>query len=174
MSDGDFSRIVGVIGKPHGLKGYVFIQLVTSYPDTIKKGDLLYTDIKCENRITVEDIKRITVNGKKRVVFRFAEHKDTGDLEFLRNKIIYRKKKDAPLLEKNTFWIEDLIGCKVYLSDKMLIGRVTGVENYAYNDNLILENQEKKQIIIPMLGCYIENVDTFKKEIILKNLPEYF
>lgn len=174
MSDGDFSRIVGVIGKPYGLSGYVFIQLVTSYPDTIKKGDLLYTDSRCENRITIEDIKKIRVNGKKRVIFRFTEYKDTGALEFLRNKIIYRNKKDAPLLEKNTFWIEDLIDCKVYLSDKKLIGRVIDVENYSYNDNLILENRGKKQIIIPMLGRYIDNIDTVKKEIILKILPEYF
>jgi 16S rRNA processing protein RimM len=174
MSDGEFSRVVGVIGKPHGLSGYVFIQLVTSYPDTIKKGDLLYTDSKCENRLTVEDIKKITVNGKRRVVFRFEEHKDIGALEFLRNKIIYRNKKDSPLLKKDTFWIEDLIDCKVYLSDKKLIGRVIDVENYSYNDNLVLENQGKKQIIIPMLGCYIENIDTVKKEIILKTLPEYF
>lgn len=173
MSDKSFSRIIGVIGKPYGLDGYVFVRLVTDYPETIKKGYSLYLDENCSDEIKVKDIKQINVRGKKRTVFKFFSF-DTFDTAIdIKNKLLYRSKEDAPVLENGDYWIEDLMGCNVYIHDEKYIGKVVDVEKYAFNDNLLVENEGKNIIIIPMLGDYIRSINIEEKEIVLNMLPEY-
>ena len=173
MSDKNSSRIIGVIGKPYGLKGYVFVRVVTDYPETIKKGDFLYIDECCKKKITIDSIKNISVNGKKRTIFKFDGYDDIDRALLLRDKLLHRHKKDAPSPGKGSFWIEDLLDCKVYLKDKDYIGKVIDVEKYAYNDNLIVENEKKEEIAIPMISYYILEVDIEGKKIILNMFPEY-
>jgi len=173
MSDKNFSRIVGIIGRPHGLDGYVFVRLATDYPETIKKGNSLYLDEECSNKVTIKDIKQITVGGKKRTIFKFVSYDTQDDLLSIRNKLLFRSKKNSPVPEDGNYWIEDLIGCYVYLQDEKCIGQVIDVEKYAFNDNLLVKSEEKNIVIIPMLDEYIRSINIEDKKIILNMLPEY-
>jgi len=38
------ARLIGVIGKPHGIKGEITVVLLTDYPKTIKSEDTLFFD----------------------------------------------------------------------------------------------------------------------------------
>ncbi len=173
MSDRDFSRIVGVIGKPYGLDGSVFVRLITDYPETIIKGNHLYIDAECTEKVIIEDIRRIIIKGKNRTVFKFHSCSSIDDAENFRNKPLYRNKEDSPVLEVDNYWVGDLIGCAVYLHDKKYIGIVEDVEKYAYNDNLVIKNSKNIITIVPMMDHYIGSIDIKKKKIILKILPEY-
>ena len=173
MSDQNFSRIVGVIGKPHGLSGHVFVNMVTDYPETIKVGDSLYLDEACIQKLTVEDIKKINVRGKKRTIFKFFSIDTSDEALCIKNNMLYRLKEDSPSLDKGDFWIENLIGCDVYLREDIFLGKVIDIEKYSFNDNLLIKSPEKHIIIIPMLEDYISSISIKEKKIILQKLPEY-
>jgi 16S rRNA processing protein RimM len=168
-----YSRIVGIIGKPFGIKGYVFVRMVTDYPDTILKGTILYLDESLKNKMVIQDAKTVSVKNGIRTVLKFEGYETLNDSEKLRGKQIFRAAKDQPLLESGTNWVDELIGCKVILKDGESIGTVMDVENCAYNDNLIIHDAAGRTITIPMYDQYIDSIDLENRNIIIKEIPEY-
>ncbi len=168
-----YSRIVGIIGKPFGIKGYVFVRMVTDYPDTILKGTILYLDETLKNKLVIQDSKTVSVKSGMRTVLKFEGYGTSDDSENLRGKQIFRAAADQPLLESDTNWVDELIGCEVVLKDGKSVGTVLDVENCAYNDNLIINDTAGKTITIPMYDQYIENIDVENRIIIIKEIPEY-
>ena len=173
MSEENSSRIIGVIGKPYGLDGYVFVRLVTDYPESIKKGDTLYLDEDLTDNITIRDIKHVSVRGKKRLIFKFHSFDTLKDVLGLRKRVLYRSMDDSPLLEDGYYWIDDLVGCDVYIQKERYLGKVIDVEKYAFNDNLLIETIGKDIIIVPMLDDYVGSINIKDKKIVLNMLPEY-
>jgi len=52
------ARLIGIISKPHGVKGEVIMALLTDYPSTIKRGTILFFDEKCTQKAEVENKKQ--------------------------------------------------------------------------------------------------------------------
>ena len=186
MSDkkDSIARLIGVIGKPRGINGEVYVRWFTDYPNTIKPGDKVYVDEDCAREIVIEDINKLS--NKSRTVLKFLNHNSRNDAEKLRGCLIFRKEKDRPEILNGQYWIDDIIDCDVYSSGNSIIGRVRNVENFPTNDSLIVELNESgsiknnnkskggnNNIIIPMVEDFIMNIDVKNKKIILKKLPEY-
>jgi 16S rRNA processing protein RimM len=167
------SRVIGVVGRPHGIKGYVYVRMVTDYPDTVLNGTVLYMDESIKSAITIEDIKNISIKGGTRTIIKFYGHDSRQAADILRGKELFRAFKDQPVLGEGTNWVDDLIECKVELASSEYIGTIIEVENCAYNDNLIIRDISGKLITIPMYEEYIYNVDVKNKLVILKELPEF-
>lgn len=186
MSKPDFGRVVGVIGKPYGIKGYVFINLFTDYPNIFKKNESFFIDNSdekfdekvekvVEKVLVLQDKKEIYFkNNKSRTIFKFYNIDTRSDAEKLRGLVLYRKISNQPKLKKNVYWIDELINCNVYTPEGILYGKVVDVENIPSNDNLILKKPDKSIEYIPMIEDYIENIEIDKKKIYLKKIPEYF
>ncbi len=92
------NRIIGVIGKPHGIKGYSYVRLITDYPDTICKEDILYLDESCTKKLKIEDIKNVIYKGQARLIFKFYGYEDSISAESLRDLNLYRDSANQPRL----------------------------------------------------------------------------
>ena len=170
------NRIIGVIGKPHGIKGYSYVRLITDYPDTICKEDILYLDESCTKKLKIQDMKNVIYKGQSRLIFKFYGRDDSISAESLRDSDLYRDSASQPELDKDSHWVDELVGCSVFLpscNSGDCIGVVEEVKSCAYNDNLIIAAPDGKTIIIPMYEEYIEKIDVKTKKIFLKSLPEY-
>jgi 16S rRNA processing protein RimM len=176
-------RLIGVIGKPRGVKGELYVRLFTNYPNTFESGDIVYLDDSCSKEIIIENV--IELYGKSRTVFKFFNCNSRNEAEKLRDCLLFRKSKEEPEIDKNDYWIDDIIGCLVYSPDENIVGKVTNVENFPSTDSLIvkLENKNTKiydagktkenTIIIPMIEDFILDIDIKNKKIRLKKVPEY-
>ena len=109
------NRIIGVIGKPHGIKGYSYVRLITDYPDTICNEDILYLDEPCTKKLKIEDIKNVIYKGQSRLIFKFYGNEDSISAESLRGCNLYRDFKSQPGLDKDSHWVDELVGCSVFL-----------------------------------------------------------
>jgi 16S rRNA processing protein RimM len=109
------NRVVGVIGKPHGIKGYSYVRLITDYPDTICKEDILYLDESCTKKLKIEDIKNVIYKGQSRLIFKFYGMDDSISAESLRDCDLYRDSASQPELDKDSYWADELVGCIVFL-----------------------------------------------------------
>lgn len=186
MSDKvSISRLIGVIGKPRGIKGELYVRLFTDYPNTFRCGDLIYLDEDCIKEIVIENV--IELNNKSRTVFKFFNYSCRNEAEKLRDCLLFRREKDKPEIGEDNYWVDDIIDCLVYSPDKNIIGKVKNVENFPSNDSLIVElentdtnikstDKSKKNpstIIIPMIEDFILDIDIKNKKITLKKIPEY-
>jgi len=179
------ARLIGVIGKPRGIKGQLYVRLFTDYPNTFRSGDLIYLDEECIKEIVIENV--IELNNKRRTVFKFFNCNSRNEAEKLRNCLLFRREKDKPEIGEDNYWVDDIIDCLVYSPDKNIIGKVKNVENFPSNDSLVVElentsiniktaDKSKKNpgiIIIPMIEDFILDMDIKNKKITLKKIPEY-
>ena len=186
MSDKvSIARLIGVIGKPRGIKGQVYVRLFTDYPNTFKCGDMIYLDEDCVRGIVIENV--IELNNKSRTAFKFSNYSSRNEAEKLRDCLLFRREKDEPEIGEDNYWVDDIVDCLVYSPDKSLIGKVKNVENFPSNDSLAVELENKYTnikstdksknnpsiIIIPMIEDFIQSIDIKNKKIILKKIPEY-
>jgi ribosomal 30S subunit maturation factor RimM len=140
------NRIIGVIGKPHGIKGYSYVRLITDYPDTIFREDILYLDESCTKKLKIEDIKNVIYKGQSRLIFKFYGNEDSISAESLRDCNLYRDSASQPGLDKGSHWVDELVGCSVFLqSDSTADNKsksITGENNET--KSITGENNESK------------------------------
>ena len=156
--------------------------LLTDYPKTIKKGDVLFFDERCRRKAEVESIRE--KNGKRPFIsiVKFKGIDSRNQAENIKGVNIFRNTKDSPKLKKDEYWIDDIMDCKVCSRDGIFIGRVINVEKLPANDNLSvrIENKELKIkgtdgdiLYVPIIERYIESINIKEKKVILKEIPEY-
>ena len=75
------ARSVGIIGKPHGIKGEVNVMLLTDYPGSILKGSTLYLDERCKEGISVEIVYLKRVKGRESAVMKFKHIDSRNEAE---------------------------------------------------------------------------------------------
>ncbi len=176
------ARLIGVIGKPHGIKGEINVVILTDYPKTILKGSVLFMDQNLTMPVEIDNIRQKKLKGRNVSIIKFAGIDERSKAEGLKGRNLYRSSMDAPELEEGQFWADDLIGCSVVLNDGTTIGKVMDVDILASNENLavLIENRDIEFsdmvgniLYVPLIKDYIENIDLSGKKIILKKLPEY-
>ncbi len=180
-------RLVGIVRKPHGLKGEVILEIISDYPNSILSGTLLYaqnidTGKYQEKPLEIEFIKIQEYTLKKTAVVKFKEINSRNDADKLINIYLYRNSDEFSLLEDDTYWIDDLKGCKVFSDDKKYIGIVVDVKKGLSNDNILVKKDlqsveikgiKEESFYIPLVDDYIKSIDVRNKKIILKLIPEF-
>lgn len=176
------SRTIGIISKPHGIRGELNVMLLTDYPGSILKGSVLYLDESCTQEILVENIYLKRVKGRGTAVMKLSGIDSRDGAETLRGSLLYRKAEDSPVLGEDQYWVDDLEGCMAQDTDGREIGIVEEVEVLPSNENLVIRPKDSKQekegkkrglVYVPLVDEYIEGVDIENKTVILKKLPEY-
>lgn len=176
------ARLIGIIGKPHGIRGETTIMLLTDYPKTIKKGSVLFFDENCLKKAEVESIREKNIKKHPTLIIKFRGIDNRNQAEDLKDASIYRNIKDSPRLKRDQYWVDDLLDCRVYSKNEGFIGRVMDVERLSSNDNLEVKIENRKLKIkgingvilyIPIIKRYIDSINIKEKKVILKEIPEY-
>jgi len=175
-------RIIGIISKPHGIHGEVILNLITDYPYSIVKGTILYTNNEEITSLEVESIRSIDVNIRKSAIIKFKNIENKEEAQKIKGLSLFRSKDQSPKLGELEYWVDDLIGCKVYNQENCYIGTVKEIYKNLANDNLLIKKDKnsieveginEKEFFIPLIEEYISEIDINQKKIILKKNPEY-
>jgi len=168
------ARSVGIIGKPHGIKGEVNVMLLTDYPGSISQGSLLYTDRVCTRKLKIEAIYFKKSRGRSPAVIKFSGIGDRDQAEKLRGKELFRSPDESPVLKEGEYWVDELEGCRVILADSTEVGRVEEIEVLPSNENLVIAQEGREdRIYVPLVDQYIDHIDIRGRTVILKRLPEF-
>jgi 16S rRNA processing protein RimM len=154
------------IAKPKGLRGEVFAELLTDFPE---RFDNLETVLLKGTDIREVRLERFAFQ-KNRVVLKFGGIDSIDDAEHLRNVDVCVKEEDAVALDEDEFFDFDLEGCAVESVAGSSVGMVTGVFRAGENVNLVV-NDGKKEHMIPFVEAICTEVDIDAKKIVV-DLPE--
>ena len=80
------------------------------------------------------------------------------EIERLKNKEIFIKSEDLPKLKENEFYWKDLIGMEVRQIDGTVIGVVVEIIETGSDDVLVVEKNNKKELIPFNFGEIIKEV----------------
>lgn len=160
---------VGLITKPHGLKGEIKIIPLTDNPERfndLKKVYLFYNnDYKS---VTIQYIK----NANNLIIIKLKNYNNREDAEKLRNIYMFINRDEGIPLDSGEYYTQDLVGCKFYYKDKLL-GNVIDVINEGSCDIFIIKNKGN-DVFYPFLADYIDKIDILNKKIDINYIEGYF
>ncbi|HVM20855.1 MAG TPA: ribosome maturation factor RimM [Egibacteraceae bacterium] len=141
--------VVGVVGKPLGLKGEVYVR-----PDP----DLAY-DFAPGDRLTRDGDATLTVASSRvhanRQVVRFAGVEDREGAEALRGAVLTMP-AEAVALDDDAFWTADLLGREVTDDHGDLIGVLEATLDGAAHDYLVIARPDGGEVLVPAVSDLVE------------------
>ena len=157
---------VGQIVNTYGIKGFVKVNPLVDNNNQFKSFKTLYIQEKKNiKELKVEEVKF----SKNLILLKFKGIETIEQAEELRNIYIQAKRSDIKL-EKGAHFIVDLIGLEVYTEEGEFLGILKEVLQPGANDVYIVENQEKKEILLPAIPDVIKKIDIEGKKMIVKLL----
>lgn len=146
---------VGAITTTHGIRGEVKVFPTTDDPKRFKKLKQVLLDTgKGYKELEIESVKFF----KNMVILKFKGIDDINDVEPYRRKDLYVTRENAIRLNKDEYFVADLIGVEV-IEDEEIIGTITDVMPTGANDVYVITTEKKQEILIPAIKECILDVD---------------
>ena len=142
---------IGQIVRAAGIRGEVKVKPLTDDPNRFKQLKTVYVESK---PYRIEALRFDT----DFVYLRFAGVSDRNAAETLKDKYIEIDRVNSVPLEEGSYFIADVIGCKLYTSDGTAVGAVTEVNQYGAADVFTASNGFKT-VRFPFLKKMIVKVD---------------
>ena len=146
---------VGIITSTHGVRGEVKVFPTT---DDVKRFKGL-KEVLIENNpvpLKIESVKFF----KQFAILKFEGLDDMNASEHFKGKSLYVRRENAVHLEKDEYYIADLLGMRVVDEKGSVLGSIKDVyDGRGANDVYIVETAEKKEILIPAIKDCILSVD---------------
>ena len=150
---------VGEIANTHGIRGEVKVYPTTDDVNRFKKLKHCILDTgKEEILLEVTSCKFF----KQFAILKFKEFDSINDVERYKHCGLYVEREHAVKLQKDEYYIADLIGCKVYNEDDTLLGELKEVIETGANDVYLVNTTEGKELLIPALKECILAIDVEK------------
>ena len=147
--------LVASVGKPIGLKGWAKINSFTRPPENLFNYKNFFIDEDGTKKVF--KIKKFSKSGKN-YIFKIESFNSLEEIERYKNKEIFINSKDLPKLKENEFYWKDLIGKEVELENGTFVGVVTEIIETGSDDVLVVEKENKKELIPFNFGEVIKKV----------------
>lgn len=147
---------VGIITSTHGVRGEVKVYPTTDDPRRFRRLKEVVLDTGREKmNLEIEGVKFF----KQFVILKFKGMDNINDIEKYRQKSLYVTRKNAVRLQRDEYFIADLIGLKVQDEDGKELGTVKDVIETGANDVYEVEMADGKSLLLPAIKQCILNVD---------------
>ena len=145
--------LLGVIGRPHGVRGLVHVVSYTADPDDLARYGALMDE--AGRRWT------LAWRGAGVAVLRDAEGgavADRGAAEKLVNTRLYIERAKLPPPEEDEFYLADLVGLAATAPEGGALGRVAAVHDYGAGVSLEIAG-EGAALLVPFTRACVPQVD---------------
>lgn len=157
--------VIGIIEKPHGIKGDVKVRAVTNYPARFKSLHKVIVEPPAGG-IEELEISKIWVRGK--VVYLHFKGVDTRDkANAIKGAFLSVKQEDVLPLEEGWFYHFKILGFEVKTISNEILGYVQEVMDLPANAVLVVKN-ENREYLIPVIRDVVKSMDMDGKEIIIE------
>lgn len=157
---------VGQVVNTYGIKGFVKVVPLVDNNNQFKDFETLYIQEKHNiHELQIEEVKF----SKNLVLLKFKGIETIEQAEELRNLYLQAKRSDIKL-EEGAHFIVDLMGLEVYTEEGILLGKLKEVLQPGANDVYIVEDEAKKEILLPAIPDVIKNIDIANNKMVVKLL----
>jgi 16S rRNA processing protein RimM len=153
--------VVGRIGRPHGVRGLVTVEVRTDDPDLrFAPGAVLLTEPSARGPLTVSGRKwhsgtlLLQLAAPSGEVYGNREAADS-----LRNTVLLVPLESLPEIEDpDSYYDHQLVGLTVRLPDDSVVGEITAVRHEA-QDLLVVRRADAPEALIPFVSAIVPTVD---------------
>lgn len=158
---------VGVISSTHGIAGEVKVFPTTDDVNRFKKLKHVILDTGKEKmNLEVCQVKFF----KQMVILKFREFNNINEVERFRGKSLYVTRENAVKLQKDEYFIADMIGMRVVSTEGEDLGLLEDVLQTGANDVYVV-GKEGEQILLPAIKECIRGIDMEQGTITVYLMP---
>ncbi|MEN8192402.1 MAG: ribosome maturation factor RimM [Bacteroidota bacterium] len=144
--------------------GYVKLRSHSDFPDRFLHLEKVYIDIFDDKReFIVEDVERI----EDFFILKLRNFDSDEHVEFLVGATVFVDSENLYPLDDKTYYVHDLIGCKVFFDDKFF-GKIEDVLHLSSNDVYVVRS-ENTENLIPAISELISSINIDEKVVYLKH-----
>ncbi|MCX5155346.1 ribosome maturation factor RimM [Streptomyces sp. NPDC054949] len=161
--------VVARIGRAHGIKGEVTVEVRTDEPELrLGPGAVLQTEPASAGPLTIETGR--VHSG--RLLLRFAGVKDRTGAEALRNTLLIADVDPAELPEEpDEYYDHQLMDLDVVLEDGTEVGRITEISHLLSQDLFIVERPDGTEVMIPFVEEIVAEIDLEEQRCVITPPP---
>jgi len=159
--------VVGRIGRAHGVRGEVTVEIRTDDPDSrFAIGTTLATDPENKGPLTIRDARFHSGT----LLLSFNGFDDRTSVEGLRNVLLLSdvNPKEANATEDD-FHISQIVGSSVIDGEGIDWGLVVDVMHLPAQDTLVIDHNGR-EILVPFVKAFVPKVDIDKKIITVDSI----
>ena len=169
----DRKIFLGTIGKPFGIKGFVYFKYFGDDPKSLEKFDHLLVG-KSYSKIKLNTILFLA----KRIVLLFEGVTNRDKAETYRNKKIYVLEGQLPKLESNRYYWYQLEGLTIENEEGNILGVVKNLMKTGANDVLVVKSSsdsidERERLIPYVKDLVVKKIDMSEKKILVNWKDSY-
>lgn len=158
---------IGTITSTHGIRGEVKVFPATDDNKRFKKLKECYIEFKGEYiPMTAKSAKFF----KNMVILGFDGIDNINDIEKYKQCKLFVDRAHAVKLQKDEFFIADLIGLKVVTEDGKNLGTLEEILPTGANDVYVIVDEHKNEVLLPAIKDCILKIDLDEKCITVKLL----
>lgn len=161
---------LGVVVKPHGVRGWVKVRLHNPRSECLRaEQELNVTSADGAGRAVV--IESLTTSPGF-LLMKVQGVGDRNQAETLRGATISVLREDLPAPGDGEYYYQDLIGCQVVDEQEQIMGDVTAVFEAGASDVLVVR-QGNKEWYIPLVDQWVRTVDPESKRIVVSEADQW-
>ncbi len=146
---------IGIITSPHGVRGEVKVYPTTDDPSRFKGMKKVWLDTgKGVTEVHIRSVKY----HKDMVILGFDEYNDMDSVQALRECPLLVSRDKAIKLNKDEYFIADLIDMRVQ-TDTGMDGVLKDVLKTGANDVYVIELDDGRELLLPAIADCILDVD---------------
>lgn len=156
---------IGVITSTHGVKGEVKVFPTTDDNNRFKTLGECFISYKNEMiPARVQGCKFF----KNMVILKFKDIDNINDVEKYKQCKLFVDREHAVKLNKDEYFVTDLIGVTVFEEDGSVLGILTEVIPTGANDVYVVTDDNKKELLLPAIKDCVLNVDIENRKITVR------
>lgn len=147
--------IIGQLVNTHGVKGELKATALTDDPQRFNKLKWVYLDKSGSLvKYNIEGVKYF----KQFVILKLEGVDSMEAAEKLKGIYMKVDRANAVKLPKDSFFITDILGSKVYDENNVLLGKLVDVLQTGSNDVYVVKGDDGNEILIPALKSVVKEV----------------
>ena len=172
MSKREFVVVARIV-RPQGRLGEVTAEILTDFPEKFVERRQLWLSAEDSS-----DLHEYTLEDhwfhKRRIVLKFAGIDSISDAETLSGKLVHIPAHSRAVLEKDSFYVSDLIGSKLVdfsATVPRMVGVIEDVQQNVGAAPILLARDKDQEYEVPFAQEYIVRFDVPNKVLEMK-LPQ--
>jgi 16S rRNA processing protein RimM len=158
---------VGRLRRPHGLRGEVQMDVLTDFPERLRRGKKVYLG---------EERRELVIRGvrgaAKTFLISFQGINSPEEAAELRGQLIFVSSKDLPRLEEGEYYHHELLGLTVVDEGGTVLGILEEILETGANDVYLVRTPDGSELLLPALKNVILAVNLDQGEMRVRP-PEY-
>ena len=154
--------LVGIIRRPHGVRGEMTMSVMTDFPERLKPGITLYLG---PDRTPV--VVRSFRHHNKGLIFSLEGFESREEVANFRNVELFVRADDRPPLPDGEFYLHEIMGLEVVTEQGETLGVVTDWIETGANGVFVVRPESGKDILLPDIDEVVLNIDLEARKILV-------